>query len=367
MTVTYEFPASASGAPPVKLVWHQGDSKPPGWVPEWGGRSQLFIGDAGMLLGNGTLLPQEKFTDFQQPPETLPRSPATGFEWSTTPKGSARSRLELPVLRLDDRTRITSATSRIGPGKRLSGIPESARSQRAGSRALHQEARVPQRLGRHPEIVAASPYGDHPAGSREARARRVGVSAIRPDAGRGIGADEADDRLAASASRNDRLEPRAAGDITRIALAREIGLDGIQVSLQFPTDGKTPTLRDPGTQAAFRRAALDNGIQICSLAIGSPADRGSRCTPTGGGDPAHRGRGSRPQPRHRQHLLPILGDSHIDMTNQTQVDTFIAMMKEVARYAEKHGVVVRAGRLDLGRGQHQAAGCHRFGLRGRLL
>src|SRR4029079_9493462 len=60
------------------------------------------------------------------------------------------------------------------------------------------------------------------------------------------------------------------GDITKIALAREIGLDGIQVSLQFPTDGKAPTLRDPKTQAAFRRAALENGIQICSLAIGSP-------------------------------------------------------------------------------------------------
>src|SRR5262245_36793143 len=59
------------------------------------------------------------------------------------------------------------------------------------------------------------------------------------------------------------------GDITKIALAREIGLDGIQVSLQFPTDG-SPTLRDPQTQAAFRRAALDNGLQICSLAIGSP-------------------------------------------------------------------------------------------------
>src|SRR4026209_2246845 len=60
------------------------------------------------------------------------------------------------------------------------------------------------------------------------------------------------------------------GDIGKIALAREIGLDGIQVSLQFPTDGKTETLRDPKTQAAFRQAALDNGIQICSLAIGSP-------------------------------------------------------------------------------------------------
>src|SRR5262249_56175783 len=59
------------------------------------------------------------------------------------------------------------------------------------------------------------------------------------------------------------------GDITKIALAREIGLDGIQVSLQFPTDGSL-ALRDPKTQAAFRRAALENGIQLCSLAIGSP-------------------------------------------------------------------------------------------------
>ena len=60
------------------------------------------------------------------------------------------------------------------------------------------------------------------------------------------------------------------GDISKVALAREIGLDGIQVSVQYPTDGKTPTVRDAKTQEAFRRAALDNGIQICSLAIGSP-------------------------------------------------------------------------------------------------
>ena len=130
------------------------------------------------------------------------------------------------------------------------------------------------------------------------------------------------------------------GDITRIALAREIGLDGIQVSVQYPTDG-TPTLRDAATQAAFKRAALDNGIQICSLAIGNP--------------------GKSRMPMHTNPafaillieaveiahnlgtnniLLPILGDSHIDMTNQAQVDTFVAMMKEVARYAEKYGVVV---------------------------
>ena len=131
------------------------------------------------------------------------------------------------------------------------------------------------------------------------------------------------------------------GDITKIALAREIGLDGIQVSLQFPTDGKTPTLRDPKTQAAFRRAALENGIQICSLAIGSP---GKSRLPLHTNPAAAillveavevaRNLGT------NNILLPILGDSHIDMANQSQVNTFVAMMKEVARYAEKYDVVV---------------------------
>ena len=131
------------------------------------------------------------------------------------------------------------------------------------------------------------------------------------------------------------------GDITKIALAREIGLDGIQVSLQFPTDGKTPTLRDPETQAAFRRAALENGIQICSLAIGSP---GKSRLPLHTNPAAAillteavevaRNLGT------NNILLPILGDSHIDMTNEAQVSTFVGMMKEVARYAEKYEVVV---------------------------
>ncbi|MEN3338811.1 MAG: L-ribulose-5-phosphate 3-epimerase [Acidobacteriota bacterium] len=130
------------------------------------------------------------------------------------------------------------------------------------------------------------------------------------------------------------------GDVTKIALAREIGLDGIQVSLTFPTDG-SPHLREPATQAAFKQAALDNGVQICSLAIGSPGK--SRL-------PLH----TNPAAAillveavdvasalgTTNILLPILGDSHITMTNQREVDTFVAMMKEVARYAEKAGVVV---------------------------
>jgi L-ribulose-5-phosphate 3-epimerase len=131
------------------------------------------------------------------------------------------------------------------------------------------------------------------------------------------------------------------GDITKIALAREIGLDGIQVSVQYPTDGKSPTLRDEKTQEAYKRAALDNGIQICSLAIGNPGK--ARL-------PMH----SNPafaillveavEIAHNlgtnNILLPILGDSHIDMANQAQVDTFVTTMKEVGRYAEKYGVVI---------------------------
>ena len=86
MMVVYEF-KTPSGAP-IKLVWHQGNSKPPGWVPEWGGRSQLFIGEKGMLLGSGKLLPEEKFKDFQPPPETLPRSPGHWVEWVNYAKGN---------------------------------------------------------------------------------------------------------------------------------------------------------------------------------------------------------------------------------------------------------------------------------------
>lgn len=130
------------------------------------------------------------------------------------------------------------------------------------------------------------------------------------------------------------------GDITKVALAREIGLDGIQVSLTFPTDG-SPHLREPQTQAAFKRAALENGIQICSLAIGSPgkARLPLHTNPAAGillveAVEVARNLGT------NNILLPILGDSHINMKNEQEINTFVVMMREVARYAEKAGVVV---------------------------
>jgi sugar phosphate isomerase/epimerase len=130
------------------------------------------------------------------------------------------------------------------------------------------------------------------------------------------------------------------GDITKVALAREIGLDGIQVSVQYPTDGR-PTVRDTRTQEQYRRAALDNGIQICSLAIGNP---GKARLPMHSSPAFAILLAEAVEIAHNlgtnNILLPILGDSHIDMTNQAQVDTFITMMKEIARYGERYGVVV---------------------------
>ena len=87
MRVTYEY-AAVGAQPALTLVWHQGDSKPPQWAPEWGRRSCVFIGEKGMLLGNGTLLPEERFKDFQTPPETLPRSPGHWVEWVDYAKGN---------------------------------------------------------------------------------------------------------------------------------------------------------------------------------------------------------------------------------------------------------------------------------------
>jgi sugar phosphate isomerase/epimerase len=130
------------------------------------------------------------------------------------------------------------------------------------------------------------------------------------------------------------------GDISKVELARQIGLDGIQVSVIFPEDGSLH-LRGPKVQEEYKKAALQHGIQICSLAIGSPGKTRLplKTHPAAAillveSVEAARNIGT------NDILLPVLGNSHIDMQNQAEVATFVAMMKEVARYAEKAGVVV---------------------------
>ena len=120
MNATYQY-AAVGSQPALKLVWHQGDSKPPGWVPAWGGRSCLFIGDKGMLLGNGKLLPEERFKDFQSRPRRCPARPATGWNGSTTPRATGRCPARISSTRAGRPKRTTSATWLTGPAGRSSG------------------------------------------------------------------------------------------------------------------------------------------------------------------------------------------------------------------------------------------------------
>jgi predicted dehydrogenase len=86
MSATYQY-AARGEMPPVKVAWHQGDSKPEIWkekkIPQWA-NGALFIGDKGMLLadyGKYVLLPEEKFAGFERPKESLPRVKSHHDEW----------------------------------------------------------------------------------------------------------------------------------------------------------------------------------------------------------------------------------------------------------------------------------------------
>ncbi|HEY0457089.1 MAG TPA: Gfo/Idh/MocA family oxidoreductase [Verrucomicrobiae bacterium] len=92
MSATYEY-AARGELPPVKLTWHQGESKPEIWksggIPKWGDGC-LFIGAKGMLLSNydkHVLLPENDFAGFEGPPKTIPRSPGHHAEWIEACKG----------------------------------------------------------------------------------------------------------------------------------------------------------------------------------------------------------------------------------------------------------------------------------------
>lgn len=96
MSASYEY-AARGNQPPVRLTWHQGEDKPEIWtakeIPQWAD-GVLFIGKDGMLLSNytkHTLLPENKFADLKQPPETLPRPKEHHAEWIAAAKAGKRS------------------------------------------------------------------------------------------------------------------------------------------------------------------------------------------------------------------------------------------------------------------------------------
>src|SRR4051812_3411307 len=60
---------------------------------------------------------------------------------------------------------------------------------------------------------------------------------------------------------------RMAGKPEAVALAKKLGLAGMQVTLGRSTDGKTLPLEDAAVQAAWRAASKEHGIPLDSTYI----------------------------------------------------------------------------------------------------
>ena len=83
-TIKYEFPARGD-MPACQVTWYDGGRKPPkDLLPEdipWSEGGSLLIGEKGMVYvpddygGRHVLLPKDKFEGYQNPPETIKRSP----------------------------------------------------------------------------------------------------------------------------------------------------------------------------------------------------------------------------------------------------------------------------------------------------
>jgi len=129
------------------------------------------------------------------------------------------------------------------------------------------------------------------------------------------------------------------GVIEKIKLANQIGLDGIQVSILFPEDG-SPHLRSPEVQKEFRDAALDYGVQICSLAIGSLGPGSPfKNNPMGVARVADAIEVARNLGTNNI-LLPFFRESAPDMSNEAEATMIINSFKVLAEKAEKLGVVI---------------------------
>ena len=95
--ITYQFPARKS-RPPVKLVWYDGGKLPPTDLISgnpYPKNGSLIVGQKGTILlrdwnaDRFQILPEEKFKDYPQPPQTIARSPGHYKEWIAACKGGA--------------------------------------------------------------------------------------------------------------------------------------------------------------------------------------------------------------------------------------------------------------------------------------
>jgi sugar phosphate isomerase/epimerase len=126
-------------------------------------------------------------------------------------------------------------------------------------------------------------------------------------------------------------------DIGAIALAREIGLDGVEVSLA--TEKETVHLRCPEMQAKYRKAAYDNGIMIPSLCLGHLSSIPLKSEPKSAlwlsdAIDAISSLGG------RVILVPFFGKGELKMDEKEGIDRVVDVLKELGPKASDAGVVL---------------------------
>jgi sugar phosphate isomerase/epimerase len=126
-------------------------------------------------------------------------------------------------------------------------------------------------------------------------------------------------------------------DLEVFPLAREIGLDGVEVSLATAKD--TVHLRCPKMQEKYRKAAYDNGIMIPSMALGMLNSIPLKSEPKtsiwlADAIESMRNLGG------RVILIPFFGNGELKMEEKEDIDRVVDVMKELGPKASAAGIIL---------------------------
>ncbi len=128
-----------------------------------------------------------------------------------------------------------------------------------------------------------------------------------------------------------------AGDPAAFDVAKQIGLDGVQVSLGTVENGMHLRRRD--VQMTYLEAAKRIGLEIASLGIGEMNEVPLKSDPRAAQWLADsidvcKALGLRVS------MAACFGKGELDMSRRAEIDHLVAVLKDVAPKAEKHGVVI---------------------------
>jgi sugar phosphate isomerase/epimerase len=130
---------------------------------------------------------------------------------------------------------------------------------------------------------------------------------------------------------------RMPGEPEAVALARQLGLAGIQVTLGRSADGKTLPLEDASTQAAWRAASRQHGVPLDSTYLDMlHAD----CLKDNPNAPMWIRKGIGVTKALNAPVLMLVFFGKCQVLQRPELDRVIGLLKELAPEAERAGVIL---------------------------